>query len=142
MSHSIDMRGLERLEKDLNALLKEIPEARRKLHQQFADLAKGLVDESIDATVNDANGHVKSWQEKRVGSGGGYAAVSPQKGKTGRDSPGAITNYLENGHAIRSSSARVEGRHFYAAAATKAQAKALELAEGFAEKLAAQLEGK
>lgn len=155
MSQSVDLRALEELEQHLKGVLNELPGARRELHQEYAVLAKELVDQNIRATVNDSHGKIQRWQESRVGSGGGYAAVSPQKGETGRDSPGAITNYLESGHRIRrpsgqdpdyvpriNVSGRVDGRHFYHAANQQIQLRAIEVAERFAADLADKLEGK
>ncbi len=42
--------------------------------------------------------HVVSMQKIYLGSGLGYAAVRAADTSTGANSPGAITNYLENGH--------------------------------------------
>ena len=99
---SIEINGLAELDAKLQAILKELPEARRQLHERLAEMAKKEVDAQIDASgLNDSHGKIKGWQEAHVGSGGGYAAVRPQKGMTGDNSPGAITNYLENGHRIR-----------------------------------------
>lgn len=155
MSQSIDYKALESLEKDLKALLNSIPNARKQLHEEYAAMAKELVDANIKATVNDPSGKVSGWQEARVGSGGGYAAVSATASSTGKNSPGAITNYLENGHAIRKPSGkdphyrprihvagRVDGRHFYHNASLKAQRRAIDIAEKFVNKLADKLEGK
>ena len=83
--------------------------------------------------------------------GGGYAAVRPEKGKTGADSPGAITNYLEGGHRIASPRggknyrprlrvSYVSGYHFYAAAAMRAESIAIGEAEAWADELARELE--
>jgi hypothetical protein len=102
---SINLNGLEELTKELNALLNEFPEARRKLHEEMANMAKKEVDTQIIASgIQDDKGKIREWQEEHVGSGGGYAAVRAAKGSTGDNSPGAITNYLENGHRIRGTS--------------------------------------
>ena len=88
-----------------------------------------------------------------VGSGGGYAAIRPVDTSTGDNSPGAITNYLESGHKIRRPSglarryrsrirkAYVDGYHFYQKAETRVEAKAIKLAQEFADKLAKRIEG-
>lgn len=151
---SVEMRGMNQLSDDLEALLKESPKLRRELHQELADMAQKEVRQAIAGSVNDSHGRVRGWQEKYVGSGGGYAAVRPTDSSTGKNSPGAITNYLEGGHKIRPASgtakrkrkprirvAYVDGRHFYASAATRVEAKALQIAEAFADSLAEKLGG-
>lgn len=151
---SVDIKGLEELTENLNALLAKAPEARRKLHEELADMAKKEVDAQIVASgIQDDQGKIREWQEEHVGSGGGYAAVRAAKGSTGDNSPGAITNYIESGHKIRqpSSNAKhykprinmpyVEGRHFYQNAQRNVDAKAVQIAEQFAEKLADRIEG-
>lgn len=153
---SVDLLELQDLARDLNELLIHIPEARRKLHEDIAEIAKKEVDTQILASgINDANNKIRGWQEARVGSGGGYAAVSAVKGVglTGDNSPGAITNYLESGHRIRPPSGQakryepaiktpyVEGRHFYEEARYTAEAKVIRLVEQYTEELASRIEG-
>lgn len=151
---SIDLKDLEKFTKELNDLLDQVPGARRKLHEEIAELAKREVDEQIIASgIQDNRGKIRGWQKSYVGSGGGYAAVRPTNERTGPNSPGAITNYLESGHKIRPPSGRgkryrpkinvsyVEGRHFYQNAAKSIEAKAIRLAERFAEDLAKRIEG-
>lgn len=153
---SVDLLELEDLARELNELLVQFPEERKKLHDQIAVLAKKEVDAQIVASgINDANGKVRGWQEHRVGSGGGYAAVSAVKGVglVGSNSPGAITNYLESGHRIRPPSGEakrykpniktpyVEGRHFYEEARWSVEAMVINLVEEFADDLARRMEG-
>ena len=151
---SVRINGLEQLDEDLNSLLKEFPEARRKLHEEFADLLKTEVNTQIDSSgLRDERGKIKGWQESSVGSGGGYAVTRPEKSSTGANSPGAITNYLESGHQIRKPSGRakryrprikrsyVDGYHFYQKAQRSVEAKAIRLAEKFAEDLTKRIEG-
>jgi hypothetical protein len=151
---SVEVDGLKELEEDLKAILQELPEARRGLHERIAKIAKEEVDRQIDASgLDDKTGKIKSWQESHVGSGGGYAAVRPVKGSTGANSPGAITNYLESGHRIREPSGKVDkyrsrikkpyvgGYHFYQAAGTVLEAKAISEAEKFVEEIRQKLEG-
>jgi hypothetical protein len=120
----------------------------------MAALLKQEVDAQIIASgINDSSGKVRGWQQEHVGSGGGYAAIRPTNSSTGGNSPGAITNYLESGHKIRTPSGKaryykpkiktsfVEGRHFYQNAAKSVEAKAIRLAERFAEDLAKRIEG-
>lgn len=128
----IDVRGLDILADQIDALLLEMPERKRTFHARISVRLKETVDAEIEMRLDDAEGHVRAWQTSSVGSGGGYAVVRPHKGKTGRDSPGAITNYLENGHRIRSSSHRARAFGFYAAARQSAKIILLEEAESFA----------
>lgn len=151
---SIELEGLKKLDEDLKTLLEEFPEARKKLHERLAKIAKEDVDRQINTSgINDSIGKVKGWQESHVGSGGGYAAVRPEKGKTGPNSPGAITNYLESGHRIRGPSGKskyyrprikkpyVDGYHFYQSASVAVESKAIAEAKKFVEEMAKKLEG-
>lgn len=151
---SIDLKAMEKFIDDLNDLLDDIPNARRELHEEMAKLLKTEVDEAIISSgIQDTSGKVRSWQEARVGSGGGYAAIRPTDSSVGPNSPGAITNYLEHGHRIRRPSGNakryrpkirvpyVDGRHFYQSASRTIEPKAIALAEQFAEKLAKRIEG-
>ncbi|MEA5085099.1 MAG: hypothetical protein VB018_13275 [Lachnospiraceae bacterium] len=140
--------GLNRLGESFDRLLESMPDKRRQLHEAIADKAVQEVHSDIDKNLNDNNDKIKGWQEGSVGSGGGYAAVRAIKGETGANSPGAITNYLESGHAIRRprvdrpmsqrrvKMAAVAGRGFYADAKVNAEAIAIGLCEQFAEDLA------
>ena len=94
---------------------------------------------------------MRRWQVAHVGSGGGYAAVRPEKGKTGADSPGAITNYLEGGHRIASPRggknyrprlrvSYVSGYHFYVNTSMRAESIAIGEAEAWADEIARELE--
>jgi hypothetical protein len=151
---SVDFSGLEKFNKELNDLLNQIPGTRRKLHEDIAVMVKKEVDLSIQASgINDSTGKIREWQHKYVGSGGGYAAVRAIDRSTGNNSPGAITNYLESGHKIRTPSGKakrykpriktpyVSGRHFYQKARVIAEAQAITLAEKYAEDLARRIEG-
>lgn len=158
---SINLSGLEGLTKDLDDLLKKMPEKRRALHEELAQLAKTEIDAQITASgINDNGGKIRSWQEPHVGSGGGYAAVrATDKGdsghpSTGDNSPGAITNYHESGYKTRKPSgnakrpqpgkskmAYVDGRHFYQKARTSMESKAIDVGNRFADDLAKELGG-
>lgn len=149
----IKVNGFDRLEKDIADLIREMPELRREMHEQMAEAIKQEVDNAIASSLNDSRGHVRSWQEKHVGSGGGYAAVRPASGTTGRDSPGAITDYLNAGHRIRRPSGKsksyrprihtpyVDGRKFYQRAAQSVEPKLMQIAQAMAEKAARKLGG-
>ena len=138
--------------KKFDSVLDKMPELRRKFHEEVKDLLKEELDKNITSSINDENGKIKNFQEAVVGSGGGYAAVHAKKGKTGKDSPGAITNYLENGHRIRMPSGTnkyykprieivyVDGFHFYEKTRSNIEAKVLNLAEDFANEILKSLE--
>lgn len=151
---SIEMMGVKQISADLEALLKESPKPRREPHQEFADMAQKKVRQTIAGSVKDSHGCVRAWQDKYVGSGGGYAAIRPTDSSTGRNSPGTITNYLEGGHKIRSPSGNakrkrkpricvvyVDGRHVYASAATRMEANVLQIVEKFATRFTERLGG-
>lgn len=95
-------------------------------------------------------GKVLSWQQKHVKKG--YTAVRPQDRPSGPNGPGAITNYLESGHAIRKPSgkaqryrprinkARVPAFRFYATAAMQAENLAATMGQKLEAEIAARLE--
>jgi len=98
----VTVNGLDEFTKNIDSLLKDKKEIHRKFHERAGNALERLVRSNIVASgVNDSHGHVRAWQIKHIGSGGGYAAVRPIASGTGADSPGAITNYLENGHQFR-----------------------------------------
>lgn len=151
---SVDMSDLDKLSRDLDALLKEMPSKRRGLHERIGQTIKTEVDGQIATSgINDSRGRIKAWQTANVGDKGGYAAVRARKGTVGANSPGAITNYLENGHHIRGplgkskqyrprvKKAYVDGFHFYKAARSASESKAIEEAERFVDELKQALEG-
>lgn len=151
---NIEISELEKFNSDLDKLLKEVPSARRELHERIAKMAGNEVNKEIaQAGFKGGGEKLRNWQEVHVGSKGGYAAVRPTSASSGSDSPGAITNYNESGHKIRTPSGKsknyrpkikvpyVEGRHFYQNARRTAEKEAIEIAEDFADKLAEKLEG-
>jgi hypothetical protein len=160
---SVDLDGLKALDRDLKEILDDRPNLRREM---FARIGEAVLDEvrtRIDVSIDDSEGHVQSWQESHVGSGGGYAAVRAESGIdeetagewAGQNSSmGAITNYLENGHKVRPPSgyakrrrkgrakkAYVEGHHFYLGARLMAESIAIREAEDYVEEIAKKLEG-
>ncbi|WP_029502496.1 hypothetical protein [Lachnoclostridium phytofermentans] len=151
---SVDLSGLKQLDDDLEAIFNELPRKRRELHEKIADVIKSEVDIQItNSGLNDSSGKVKGWQDSYVGSGGGYAAIRATDKSTGANSPGAITNYLENGHKIRQPSgnyrkyrprikkAYVDGYHFYKTARGNVESKAIEAAEEFVQEITEKMEG-
>ena len=151
---SVDLTALKRFDDDLKALLEEVPERRRELHERIARVVEDEVRMQIgNSGLKDSSGRVKDWQEGHVGSRGGYAAVRPTSTSTGRNSPGAITNYLENGHKIRTPSgnskhyrprikkAYVDGFHFYSSAKNTVESKVIAEAEKYVKEITERLEG-
>lgn len=94
-------RQLNQLSDRMNAEVQRKSHDQRAIHERLGARMISGVRGQIAGRLNDANGHVSGWQHKYVGTGGGYAAVRPAGGRSGAESPGAITNYLDNGHAIR-----------------------------------------
>lgn len=154
MPGTVDFSQLDKLDAQLKEVLHKAPEKRKQLHEELAAITKRTVDLSIDASVRDQSGRLKSWQEKHVGSGGGYAAVRPTDSSSGDKSPGAITNYVNSGHRIRPPGGKdpnyrprinvpyVNGAHFYQSAAATIESQAIAAAERFVDDLAGILEGK
>lgn len=115
------------------------------------ELHRAVTTSFSGSGIQTRTGKVLSWQQKHVKKG--YAAVRPQDRPTGKDGPGAITNYLESGHRIRRPSgkgkrpyrprinkARVPGFRFYKTAAVQAEKLAEDLGQRMAEQIAARLE--
>ena len=151
---SIDLTDLEKFDNELASLLKEVPERRRVLHERIARVIEDEVKVQIDNSgIKDSSGKIKDWQERHVGSQGGYAAVRAQSSSVGKKSPGAITNYLESGHKIRTPSGKgkyyrprikkpyVDGFHFYSTAKNKVESRALAEAEAYVKEITDILEG-
>lgn len=151
---SIDLSEISRLDRVLDDVLKIVPEKRREMHEKISEEIKEEVDNQIaQSGLNDKSGRVKDWQQQTVGSGGGYAAVRASNKATGNNSPGAITNYLENGHKIREPSGKnrnyrprirtvyVDGFHFYKKARPGAEVKAIAIAEEYVNDIMKKLEG-
>lgn len=149
---SIDMSGIDKIDAAMSNLLKKAPEMRRKLHEEIAYHAQKAVVGEVGMTTERHTGDLQRWQEKYVGSGGGYAAVRAVNTSTGDESPGAITNYVNSGHKIRppgngtrprrTKVAYVDGRHFYQSAARDMEDVLVPLAEKFVRDMAGILEGK
>lgn len=150
---SVEFNQLDKLEQDIDKMLKEFPNARKELHEAFADVLYDTLQSEINQSVKDSSGKIKKFQGKYVGSKGGYAAVRAIDTSTGANSPGAITNYLENGHSIRRSAGKnpkykprikkvyVDGRHFYQRTSVKSESQLIAIAEKFADRLVEQLGG-
>lgn len=128
--------------------IQRIPDLKREALEAMGKAVLQEVREQIPRRgVHDPQGRVARWQEMRVGSKGGYVAVSPSPDEivqvtrfgektTSKDA----TRYLERGHGIPTPSGRarryvpriashrtyVPGRMFYSWAKQDAQKIALE----------------
>lgn len=139
----INTSVLDKFGDNLEEMLKDALELRKELHSRIGYKLKAALDVSISGTISDNEGKVRGWQIVAVGSGGGYVAIRPkgskEGGAPGPNSPGAVTNYLSEGHAVRKPSGKakrytprgrmlvVRGRKFYQT--TDAQAQQIALAE-------------
>ncbi len=144
---------MRELEEALGQILKEFPQEKKALHEEIAEVMKKEVDNQIGTTLNDSKGKIRSWQKDRVGSSGGYAAISAEASTVGNESPGAITNYLNSGHKIRAPKVQkksykrrvrhhyVSGRQFYEKSIAQIESKAIQAANRFADKLVKNMGG-
>ena len=55
----------------------QIKSAKRQAAQAAGEAIRDEVARQVRSRVNDAHGRVERWQQLRMGSGGGYIAVSP-----------------------------------------------------------------
>ncbi len=105
----IDFEEITQNSDAFSEIIREWKKARAETTERLSESMKRTVDSQIAASgVNDSRGTVRAWQQSRIGSGKGYAAVSPVKGGSRGNSPGAITNYLESSHKVRSPSGRAK----------------------------------
>lgn len=69
-----------------------------------------VLKSQIAKRVDDQRGRVRRWQELRLGSRGGYAAISPRgnlvAAGSGQLTDRDVTRYLEHGHRVRLPSGR------------------------------------
>lgn len=150
-TRNMERERLRRFVRYWDRLLEIVPEARREAVQAAGETVKGALDGQIQSaglSGAEAKGRVKSWQRLRLGSGGGWAAVSAMKGtvysRDRRAGFGArarqhtwhgkpvtarqVTGWLERGHGVRPSG-YVSGRQFYARTRDGAQETALKAAD-------------
>lgn len=146
---SIEINGLNELINRIDDCIEFGQVNHRALHERISERMKQEVDTQILSAGFQNAGEIAGWQSQYVGSGGGYAAVRAIKDETGDNSPGAITNYLENGHAVRppgktkprAKQLRVQGYHFYDSAKTQLMRIATEEAEAYLQEIADRLKG-
>lgn len=154
----VRVTGMEEIGQALEEVLASSRAMRTELHTDVGRRIKQELDINIAGSIRDSHGRIRSYQVTYVGSGGGYVSVRPGKGdtdKTWRGKPlakGALTNFLQSGHAIRTPSgnarryrrrirtAYVDGRGFYTATHARADAIAMEEADAFVDRLTEMLE--
>lgn len=142
-------------------LIEEFPMAKKEALVRAGQAVLPALQRQIQQRVSDPRGRVRRWQDVRLGSKGGYVAVSPvwdevsvnrtaDRVVTARD----ITQYLERGHKIRPPSGRakrytprvrsgrayVPGRQFYSWTKLDAAKIAIEAADEAMEKLCDELD--
>ena len=149
-----DADGLRQFAKRCDTEVKRKRADQRAIHERLGARMQSEVRSQIRGKINDAHGHISGVQARVVGSGGGYAAVRPSGTDSGPDSLNAITNYLENGHAIRRPSGRspryrpyikmlyVSGRGFYNAARPSLPHMLQSEVDRWGRKVAGRLEGR
>ncbi len=110
---ALDRKAIEKFNSYWEDLMEEFPEARAKAVKAMGQAVKRDLDAQIGRAdlEADAKGTVRSWQELRLGSLGGYAALSAQKGKPSVGRPKSwrgqavtikqVTKWLERGHGVR-----------------------------------------
>lgn len=154
----IDASELDRLAERLAQSPELLREAKRQAFEAAAPRLLALVQTQIGGS-----GRVKSWQEKFVGSMGGYAAVRPrartwiETRQAKRYAVGYVTNAINSGHRKRgrglyqdkrlkryktiSQEDWVAGKHFYETAQELAAPVAQEAVEKIVAALIEHLEG-
>ena len=110
---TLDRRMVEKFNQYWEKLYRVVPEARAQAVKAMGEAAQRQLNAQIGKAdlEADAKGTVQSWQELRLGSGGGYAALSPQKGNPSGGRPKSwhgkavtvkqVTKWLERGHGAR-----------------------------------------
>lgn len=144
---TVNTKQLEKLSETLRGMREQFPKSQRAYHERVAQTLKQEIYWEIAATTN-STGKLASYQEEHVGSRGGYAAIRARGGESGANSPGAITNYVENGHKIAAGAratrkpttrkyrprikvGAVQGRHFYQHVRSRAMQIAMEEMDEF-----------
>ena len=156
----LEVRYTNNIGERLHGLAAEFRAVREQLLDQASNQLEQALDRSITASgLRDIHGKVRSWQETKKGSGGGYVAIHPKPRtfvvtQTGKEyAVGYITNAIENGHKVRFPSgrakryrpevhmARARAFKFYADTQPVAEEVAREMAQSMERRLAAYLEG-
>lgn len=105
----LDKKQWETFWKVWNRRLETLPGAKKAALYAAGQAVLPVLRQQIERRVDDRHGRVRKWQEIRLGSKGGYVAISPvtdelSVDQTARDT----TRYLERGHKIRPPSGRAK----------------------------------
>lgn len=151
LQKTLEREQLRRFVRYWDKLFELVPEARREAVEAAGEAVKRSLDVQIRSaglSSIESKGRVSAWQQLRLGSGGGWAAVSAMKGTVyswdkragfggrarqhtwhGRPvTARQVTGWLEHGHGA-GPRGYVAGRQFYAAARDGAQELALREAD-------------
>lgn len=126
----MDRRAVEKFNRYWENLYRVVPEARAQAVKAMGEAAQRELNAQIGKAdlEADAKGTVQSWQELRLGSLGGYAALTPRGGEKMRTSRRGflgrigftkpktwkgtqvttkmVTKWLEKGHGVRKADTR------------------------------------
>ena len=139
MAQSLDISDLIRFKQQLSDVLKkkEIRKCFKGAHQIAGKEMERMVRSGLPGSKK-----VARWQVARFGSGGGFTAVSAEKGKHEGYAKGYITNAIENGHwSPIARNFRVKGLGFYAKARSELKRNAQKHAEVLEHKIEDLLQG-
>jgi len=102
-----DISALDELDARFKYVLKKLPQLQREHHERISKMLKSQVDWALGANAGQPSKKVRYWQKERVGSRGGYAAISAKRGSDSRGyAYGYITNAINSGHRHRSPSGK------------------------------------
>lgn len=110
--NSIEMTDIDKFVNKCNECISRNKKRKRELHERLSIILEQEVRNGFVSTFGKSE-HVQYWQKKTVGSKGGYAAIRPQKGGGGKNAPGAITNYIENGYRKRKPNGQLNKRRYH-----------------------------
>ena len=135
MSQSVDTADIKKMNDLVNKIHDEFRKLKYSANYNIANEMSKIVKKNIAISINDVSGKIAGWQiagPPHFNVRGGYAVIAPQRNSygtrypsPGANSPGAVTNYLENGHSIRTivtgrgknkqttRIGNIPGRHFY-----------------------------
>ena len=146
VSRNLEREQVRRFVQYWDRLLQVVPEARKEAVEAAGEAVKRSLNtqiQSANLSSGEAKGRVKSWQELRLGSGGGWAnfgARARQHTWRGRAvTARQVTGWLERGHGIRPSG-YVAGRQLYAYTKDDAQQIALKAADKVLSRIADEVD--
>lgn len=83
------------IDRAFSKIIEELPDRRRTLVENAGEKMYQGVMRNIDSNTNEGSGTLKRGVEKKIGSGGGYAAVRPNHAIAPH------THLVENGHNVK-----------------------------------------